>query len=57
MKELNSTQQLLVNNWQRKNYPLSDILINSLVGLTVIDTLAILAIARKERKWLKSITQ
>ncbi|WP_275543839.1 hypothetical protein [Streptococcus sp. Marseille-P8640] len=57
MKELNSTQQLLVNNWQRKYYQLSDILINSLVGLTVIDTLAILAIARKERKWLKSIIQ
>ena len=56
MKELNSTQQLLVDNWQRKHYPLSDILINSLVGLTIIDTLAILAIARKERKWLKSIT-
>lgn len=56
MKELNSTQQLLVDNWQRKHYPLSDILINSLVGLTTIDTLAILAIARKERKWLKSIT-
>ena len=57
MKELNSTQQLLVNNWQMKHYQLSEILINSLVGLTVIDTLAILAIARKERKWLKSITQ
>ena len=56
MKELNSTQQLLVDNWQRKHHPLSDILINSLVGLTIIDTLAILAIARKERKWLKSIT-
>lgn len=56
MKELNSTQQLLVNNWQRKNYPLSEILIDSLVGLTIFDTLAILATARKERKWLKSIT-
>ena len=56
MKELNSIQQLLVDNWQRKYYQLSDILINSLVGLTVINTLAILAIARKERKWLKSIT-
>lgn len=56
MKELNNTQQQLVNNWQRKYYPLSEILINSLVGLTIVDTLAILAIARKERKWLKSIT-
>lgn len=56
MKELNSTQQLLVNNWQRKYYPLSEILIDSLVGLTIVDTLAILATARKERKWLKSIT-
>lgn len=56
MKELNSTQQLLVNNWQRKYYQLSEVLINSLVGLTVADTLAILAIARKERTWLKSIT-
>ena len=57
MKEQNSTQQLLVNNWQRQYDQLSDNLINSLVGLTVIDTLAILAIARKERKWLKSIIQ
>lgn len=56
MKELNSTQQLLVNNWQRKYYQLSDALINSLVGLTIADTLAILAIARKDRTWLKSIT-
>lgn len=56
MKELNNTQQLLVNNWQRKYYPLSEILINSLVGLTIVDTLVILATARKERKWLKSIT-
>lgn len=56
MKELNSTQQLLVNNWQRKYYQLSDVLINSLVGLTIADTLTILAIARKEKTWLKSIT-
>lgn len=56
MKELNSTQQLLVSNWQRKYYQLSDALINSLVGLTIADTLAILAIARKDRTWLKSIT-
>lgn len=52
MKELNSTQQLLVNNWQRKYYQLSEALINSLVGLTVADTLAILAIARKETLWM-----
>ncbi|HEM5157614.1 hypothetical protein [Streptococcus suis] len=57
MKELDSTQQLLVANWQRKYYQLSDILINSLVGLTVIDTLDILAKARKERIWLKNITK
>ncbi|WP_449454576.1 hypothetical protein [Streptococcus suis] len=56
MKELDSTQQLLVANWQRKYYQLSDILINSLVGLTVIDTLDILAKARKDKAWLKNIT-
>lgn len=52
MTELDSTQQLLVANWQRKYYQLSDVLINSLVGLTVIDTLAILARARKETLWM-----
>ncbi|WP_162841081.1 hypothetical protein [Streptococcus suis] len=57
MKELDSTQQLLVANWQRKYYQLSDILINSLVGLTVIDTLDILAKARKDKAWLKNITK
>ncbi len=56
MKELDSTQQLLVGNWQRKYYQLSEVLINSLVGLTIADTLAILAIARKDRSWLKNIT-
>lgn len=56
MKDLDRTQQLLVNNWQRKYYQLSEVLINSLVGLTVADTLTILAVARKERSWLKSIT-
>ncbi|WP_176725263.1 hypothetical protein [Streptococcus agalactiae] len=52
MKELNSTQQLLVNNWQRKYYQLNDVLLNSLVGLTVIDTLTVLATARKETLWM-----
>lgn len=56
MTELDSTQQLLVANWQRKYYQLSDILINSLVGLTVIDTLVILAKARKDEAWLDNIT-
>lgn len=56
MTELDSTQQLLVANWQRKYYQLSDVLINSLVGLTVIDTLAILARARKDKAWLNNIT-
>ncbi|BBN21554.1 TPA: hypothetical protein VAO48_000414 [Streptococcus agalactiae] len=56
MKELNSTQQLLVNNWQRKYYQLSDVLLNSLVGLTIADTLEVLAVARKESIWLKNIT-
>ncbi len=55
MKELNSIQQLLVNNWQRKYYPLSETLITSLVGLTIADTLTVLAKARKEKLWLKSI--
>ena len=35
MNELNSIQQLLVTNWRLKNYQLSDVLINSLIGLTV----------------------
>ncbi len=56
MKELDSTQQLLVSNWQRKYYQLSDILINSLVGLTIADTLTVLAQAREERIWLRSTT-
>ncbi|HEM2987979.1 TPA: hypothetical protein U1B14_001533 [Streptococcus suis] len=56
MKELDSTQQLLVSNWQRKYYQLSEVLINSLVGLTVVDTLEILAKARKDEAWLNSIT-
>lgn len=55
MKELDSTQQLLVANWQRKYYQLSDVLIDSLVGLTIVDTLAILTIARKEKTWQKNI--
>ena len=49
MYELTTVQQLLVINWQRKYYQLSDVLITSLVGLTVADTLAILAMARKQR--------
>ncbi|WP_181729022.1 hypothetical protein [Streptococcus suis] len=56
MKELDSTQQLLVSNWQRKYYQLSEVLINSLVGLTVVDTLEILAKARKDNTWFNSIT-
>ncbi|MGT2969079.1 hypothetical protein [Streptococcus azizii] len=55
MKELDSTQQLLVTNWQRKYYQLSDVLINSLAGLTVVDTLEILAKARKEKIWRMSL--
>lgn len=57
MNELNSTQQLLINNWQRKYYQLSDVLITSLVGLTTIDTLNVLAQARKEKLWLKNFTK
>lgn len=56
MTELDRTQRLLVANWQRNYFQLSDALINSLVGLTVIDTLDILAQARKEKIWSKSIT-
>lgn len=56
MKELDSTQQLLVGNWQRKYYQLSDVLLNSLVGLTIADTLEVLAVSRKESIWLKNIT-
>lgn len=56
MKELDSIQQLLVSNWQRKYYQLSEVLINSLVGLTVVDTLEILAKARKDNTWFNSIT-
>lgn len=52
MNELNSIQQLLVINWQRRNYQLSEVLINSLIGLTVADTLTVLATARKETLWM-----
>lgn len=51
MEELNNVQQLLVNNWQRKYYQLSDVLLTSLVGLTLADTLTILATARKGHLW------
>lgn len=47
MTELDSKQQLLVANWQRKFYPLSEVLLNSLVGLSLYDTLTVLAMARK----------
>lgn len=47
MTELDSKQQLLVANWQRKFYPLSEVLLNSLVGLSLYDTLIVLAMARK----------
>ncbi|MDY2776304.1 MAG: hypothetical protein SOV02_07420 [Streptococcus infantarius] len=57
MNELNSTQEMLVRNWQRKNYQLSEVLITSLIGLTLTDTLNVLAQARKEKLWLKSITK
>lgn len=45
------------NNWQRKYYQLSDVLITSLVGLTTTDTLNVLVQARKENLWLKNITK
>ena len=57
MNELNRTQQLLIKNWQAKYYQLSDVLVTSLVGLTVVETLTVLAQARKEKRWLKNITQ
>lgn len=56
MAELDNIQQLLVLNWQRKYYQLSNVLINSLVGLTVSDTLTVLAEARKDKLWQKNIT-
>lgn len=56
MNELNSTQEMLVRNWQQKHYQLSEVLITSLIGLTITDTLNVLAQARKEKLWLKNIT-
>lgn len=53
MKELDTIQQKLVTNWQRKYYQLSEVLINSLVGLDVVDTLTVLAHARKEKSMFK----
>ncbi len=53
MKELDTIQQKLVTNWQRKYYQLSEILINSLVGLDVVDTLTVLAHARKEENMFR----
>lgn len=49
MKELDTIQQKLVTNWQRKYYQLSEVLINSLVGLDVVDTLTVLAYTRKKQ--------
>ena len=53
MKELDTIQQKLVTNWQRKYYQLSEVLINSLVGLDVADTLTVLAHARKEENMFR----
>lgn len=53
MKELDTIQQKLVTNWQRKYYQLSEVLINSLVGLDVVDTLTVLVHARKEENMFR----
>ncbi|HEM3871621.1 TPA: hypothetical protein U1U91_000676 [Streptococcus suis] len=47
MNDLDDIQELLLANWQRKFHPLSEVLINSLVGLSLHDTLTVLAMARK----------
>ncbi|MGT2774969.1 hypothetical protein ACVRZG_02655 [Streptococcus hyovaginalis] len=47
MNDLDDIQELLLANWQRKFHPLSEVLINSLVGLSLYDTLMVLAMARK----------
>lgn len=47
MNELEHYQRILVTNWQKRNHKLSEIMIDSLVGLTEIDTLIILAAVRK----------
>lgn len=47
MNDLDDIQELLLANWQQKFHPLSEVLINSLVGLSLYDTLTVLAMARK----------
>lgn len=47
MNDLDDIQELLLANWQRKFHSLSEVLINSLVGLSLYDTLTVLAMARK----------
>ncbi|HEO7922167.1 TPA: hypothetical protein VBN14_001751 [Streptococcus agalactiae] len=47
MNELEHFQKLLVSNWQKRNFKLSNLVIDSLVGLSDIDTLIVLAAVRK----------
>lgn len=48
MAELDNQQRLLVTNWQKKYYRLSEVFIDSLVGLTAWETVLALGNARQE---------
>ncbi|HFI0351931.1 TPA: hypothetical protein ACGOZT_000051 [Streptococcus suis] len=43
-------QGLLVANWQKKNHPLSELVLDSLVGLDVWETILALGRLRKMKK-------
>lgn len=45
----------LIANWQKKNYPLSQVMVDSLEGLDVWETVLALGKIRKERRWRKSL--
>ncbi|MER0122399.1 hypothetical protein ABQH43_01525 [Streptococcus sp. ZJ100] len=48
MAELDYKQGLLVSNWQKKNYQLSQLVIDSLEGLDVWETVLALGNIRKD---------
>lgn len=49
MNDLDYHQNLLITNWQKKYFVLSQLVLDSLVGLSIIDTLEVLAKFRKEK--------
>lgn len=49
MNDLDFHQNLLITNWQKKYFALSQLVLDSLIGLSIIDTLEVLGKIRKEK--------